>query len=678
MEKKKNQWLQSLMIWAITFILTMGATICGILCHTHIQLSKLYFFISFCVLNVLYWGSILANICFKKWMDAKNAQQISDYLESRMKHTRLNVNIAKRNLNFTYIGILFYLIFFVLSILAVCFFSCVFEMHIQISIVVAISFVLFGYISRFFRKKEMPDITYALPEKDYDLLYHVIRDEAGLSVNSPLYIFLGSPDAEHECNASIIESNNTVYLLLGPMLLCIANENELRQVIRHEFAHIHLNHTKEMLKYSRMISYLTNEDSSDRIFDIFATFALAFPDSYLSIHAEMYTAFLSSSREVDADSYASDDNSNVYQASILAMLAAHSLFVYEQDSQINRDFYSGETIPEHLVSNRIHLFRNALIERQQDWRQIIENQIPSKVSSHPTFRQRWDALGNCEYSLDPASLNGKFAEQCWEAASEADRRVTELEAETYKELRKYHYWEHLERVNEFEKHNTIGTPEEMRPVVIGYYRIGMPEKAEALCDRLIAANDSIYATAFARFWKGVLLLRRYDKSGLDYIYQAMNTNRNYIDDGLSEIGSFCTMMGLEEELEHYRSISTSYVQQEMDHCAKGITPKAKLTSEKLPEGWQEESVSYILKHAEGKVSHIYLVREIVNDNYAPSSFVLRYKPDVSADDREKIYDLVFRLLDDWPIDWDFYLSDYQSTMEKTLKKISGSCIYIQE
>lgn len=677
MEKQKNHWIQELIIWAIILVLTIGAVTLGNIFRTQIHAQMLYFFISLSALSILYWGSIIANIFFKKWMKDKNAQEISDYLESRMKHMQLNAYRAKQHLKWTYIGIMIYLILSILSILAICFFSFAFEIHIQISVVVAISFLLYGYISRFFSKNEKPDITYALSEKDYDILYHIVREEANLSNDAPLYIFLGSPDTEQECNASVMESGNTVYLLLGPMLLCVADENELRQVIRHEFAHIHLNHTKETLKYGRILSYLTNADISNRIFDVLASFSFAFPASYLSFQVDLYVTFLSSKKEVDADSYASDERTNVYLASVLAKLAAHKLFVYEQDPYMNRDFYRDETIPEHLVTNRIHMFREALTTRQQEWRTMIENQIPSKVASHPTFRQRWDALGNCEYSLEPAPQKGEFAQQCWAVAAEADRRATKIEPETYKELRKYHYLDHLESVTEFEKHNLLGTPEEMRPVITGYYRIGMPEKAEALCDRLIAENDSVFATAFVRFWKGILLLHRYDQTGLDYIYQAMNTNRNYIDEGLSEIGSFCTMMGLEEELEHYRSISASYVQQEMDHCAKGITQKAKLTSDQLPNGWQEEIISYILKHGEEKISHIYLVREIVNDDYAPSSFVLRYKPDTSEDDKERIYDLVFRLLDDWPIDWEFCLYDYENSMDKVLQKIPGACIYGQ-
>lgn len=676
MEKKNHKWFRSLMILSITCTLLIGTELLGIFFRSHIAVPLLGFGISIFTFFVLFGGSFLANLIFIKWLKSKNANEIFDYVEFRIEHMKSNIRKEKLRLDLTYIGTVLYLVLFGCSILAICFFSGAADLGITTTPVI-LMFVLYGLIFRFFSREEKPDISYALKESDFDILYHIVREEADLSDRSPLYIFLGSPDTEQECNACVTENGNTVYLLLGPMLLCVAEENEFRQVVRHEFAHIQLKHTKETLKFSRLISYLTNK-ASDSIFDIWTSFAMAFPAAYLNFRIEQYFTFSSSRKESDADSYASNIDRDVHQASILAKLAAHTLFVYEEDPYLNQGFYGSETIPDHLVTDRIHLFREALVKRQQDWRSIIENQLPSKVASHPTFRQRWDALGNCAYSLEPASQTGKFAEQCWAAAAEADRRASQIDPERYEELRKCNYLDHLNIITEFEKNRILGTPEEMRPVIIGYYRIGMPEKAEALCDRLIAENDSVFATAFVRFWKGILLLHQYDKSGLDYIYQAMNTNRNYIEEGLSEIGNFCTMMGLEQELEHYRSISASYVQQEMDHCTNGIHSKAILSPEELPEGWQERIVSYILKHAGKKISQIYLVRETVNDGYAPSSFVLRYQTDTSDYDKERIYDIVFRLLDDWPIDWEFCLYDYEDSMEKILQRVPGSCIYSQQ
>ena len=158
-----------------------------------------------------------------------------------------------------------------------------------------------------------------------------------------------------------------------------------------------------------------------------------------------------------------------------------------------------------------------------------------------------------------------------------------------------------------------------------YFTVGQPEKMEALCDEIIATNDSPTATAFSRFWKGFLLLHRYDAAGIDLIYQAIETNRNYTQAGMDEIGKFCTLMGLQEELEEYRRRAVEYfqTQKDWDH-SEGITARADLSAETLPEGWLEQITRHILASAGDAMTEIYLVHEVNKSGCAMSSFILRF------------------------------------------------------
>ena len=136
-------------------------------------------------------------------------------------------------------------------------------------------------------------------------------------------------------------------------------------------------------------------------------------------------------------------------------------------------------------------------------------------------------------------------------------------------------------------------------------------------------------------------------------------------------------MGMERELEEYRSRIPELMQEKMDWTSNGITAKADLSPETLPEGWLEKIVAYILSGNGEKVNKIYLVHETVK-NGAYSAFVLQYADTATEEERSDIYDKTFRLLDGWPEEWEFYLYDYEFSMEKVLLKVPGSCVFDRE
>lgn len=668
---KKRNWLKEIVIWLISAICMIGATCLGVVLRSCISFAIGGLIATSCLLVLLVAGSLLALGILNRKLKAANLRSFNEYLDLRRARIQKDEIRDKRGLNRACVLTVLYILLLVLSVLGICFFSGAADVGITTIPVVGM-FLLYGLIARLFRKKEKPDYSKALREDEYPELYGLARESAGIGPDVPLYIFPGVPAPAEECNAGVAQEGNAIHLLLGPMLLCVLTKEELRQIIRHEVAHVDLEHTREHTRFARMMDYLVGENAGG-IFDIWTSFVLRFPANYLLLKGQFYFMLSSSAKESRADSQAADAGDIYAQACALAKTNAHTLFLYEQEPYTN--LYRSETIPEDFSTARIRQFRDQLIRRGDFWREILEKELPSRVASHPTFRQRWEALGNCPYDLEPAPDTGEFARECWAVAAESDRRMMEIGNETYTQLRQEHYLDPLQTVQNYEKDGVLLSPEEMRPVILAYYSLGMPEQAEALCDRLMEENESVFATAFARYWKGVLMLYRYDKAGLELVYQAMETNRNYIEEGLDMIGKFCTMTGLEAELNDYRSRAVDYMQTSRDYSSGGIHRKANLSPEKLPEDWRERILAYILKVANGNIHQVYLVHEVANKDYEPSSFVLRYREGTAEEECGRIYDCIFRLLDDWPTDWEFCLYDYEPSMEKPLAAVAGACIY---
>lgn len=666
----KKAWPRRLLAWVSTMVLILCASCCGIFCRDLIARPTIGVGIFLALVLILFFGSLIGGAVMKRRIEARNIQESLDYTESRRDQIQTDLATQTRRFHRICRLSIAYPIALAVSILGLCFFCAAADIG-STALPVVFLFLLYGMVSRLFPERNQCDFSHALPEKDFPLLYRLAREAAGVGSNVTFPIFLGAPTPDQECNASVAQIEGKTCLLLGPMLLSVLTEDELRQVLRHEMAHVAQEDTAESQAFHRLVRYLGGEDHNSLA--ILADLALRAPLAWLLFEGQYYFHFSSTQKETHADASAADSGALSQQASALAKIAAHDYFAYEQEPLTNH--YRSEEPNTRLVSERIALFREQLAVRQDHWRQLLEQELPSKSATHPTFRQRWDNLGNVPYSLDTAPENTPLAAEARAAVAESERRLGELEPERYRALRKENYLDHLEAIREFEKGGVLLSPEQMRPVIYGYYALGMPKEAENLCDRVMESNDSIFATAFARYWKGTLMLYRYDKGGLTYLYQAMEANRNYIESGLNLIGKFCTMTGQAEELEEYRERFADFLQEKQDFSSGGITLKADLSGETLPEDWQERILTYILEHAKGKLSQIYLVHEKASDSYAPSSFILRFTDDATDEEQEDIYDSVFRLLDDWPVDWEFCLYVYEASMQKPLARIPGACIY---
>ena len=533
-------------------------------------------------------------------------------------------------------------------------------------------FFLTGLVGKLISFKEPKNEEETLPEKDFPRLYALAQKAAGDKLKGKklrISVLYGIPD--HECNASVVLQDKQVTIWLGAVLLCVLDEAELYQVLLHEFAHMDEADVAERRVYNRIMDYLTRDGSS--IFAGVVELALSYCASVLYKEGNYYFLLSSRLKEGKADHAAAVLGDPVKQCSALAKIAAHNLHVFEREPYDN--LYTAEEIPQHLMTDRANRFREALLSRGDAWRAILEHEIPSRVATHPTFRQRWEALGCCEYTLNPAETDSEFAKECRRAAETADAKCASIVKEEYDRDRKVYYLEPCAIVEEFEAKEWALNPEELREPILAYYKLGKLDKMEAICDRVLSELDNPFATAFCVYWKGILLLRRYDKSGIDYLYRAAETNSNYIESGCNEIGRFCTMMGLQEELEEFRSRAPGFMQLKVDRSSSGIHSKANLTQAQLPESWLERIVDFAVASGGADLEAVYLVKEIVNEDYTPSSFILRFREGAEEDIIDEVYNKVFRLLDDWPEDYEFCLYVYEDAMEKPLTAINGSCVY---
>ena len=668
-----KKWLRPVLIWVVTMAVIIGTSVLGILFGRDIPNAALWHWIAFAVLLAAIIASpLLSAVWTKKLKDSRVTDMVA-LRDRRLDRMAADARKELRRLKLATAVTVAYLVFITIIALAVCFFSGASGVDVG-STTTVVLFYLYGIFARFLHKRsEKPDFSLALSRSDFPMLYRMAEEAAGsLSKNNRIHLFVSDNLPDEEGNVGIAHVGKDIWLIIGTMVLGTLEAEELKQVLEHEFAHLEHDDNGHLVRFNRLMRFMDGGDED--FLGLMSTIAFRLPYNFLAYEGSFYFLLSARQKEMAADDETYDQES---MCSALAKIAAHNLFHYEMQPY-DCIFRSGE-IPTDFATARVNSYRQKLVEREGEWRRILESGIPSKVDTHPTFRQRWESLGACAYTLTPAKLEDAYGAECWAAIATCDKERASVEKEKYDDMRRRAYLEPMERIAAYEAEGKLLPPDEMRPIMEAYFTVGQPEKLEALCDEIIRTNDSPTATAFSRYWKGFLLLRRYDAAGIDWIYQAIETNRNYIQEGMDEIGKFCTMMGLQEELEEYRRRAVEYfqTQKDWDH-SEGITTRADLSAETLPEGWLEQITGHILASAGDAVQEIYLVHEVNKSGCAMSSFILRFAEGTEDEVVDKVYDSTFRLLDDWPTDWEFCLYVFEPDMAKVLKKIPGACVYTAE
>lgn len=671
--KKPDIWLIVLR-FLVSLVLNCGASVCGILAKDLIGDVHLWRMVVSLLALFMVAGSVLVDWLIRRSIGKKNVEQGMAFVDGQRLRVDADPAAAYRRLR-------------LVSVAAVCWCVVLFLLGLALAFLegaagnagsfgqIASLYLLYGFAARVIVRREKADYSQARSEEDFPQLYALAKETANeLDVAGQIHIYTYFDMGGYGgCNASISANNGHICLYISALLLGVLNRQEMKQILLHEFGHIEGVHHNRDKGFYKLLDFLRGE--GDDSISVLTGLGLRLPVALLSLEGLFYMIYSSRYKEAEADSAASSAGDRSAQASALAKTNAYRLYYYNLEPYVNH--YRSEEVPKSYASDWLDAYRTSLLEDAARWRELLEKELPARQNSHPTFRQRWDALGNCPYSLEPSELDSPYGQECRKAVEIADRGLAEGE-EDYKKAREESHCRSMEIVGAYEQAPEGYTPETMRPVIEAYYELGMPEKSEAVCERIIGENDSPFATAFACFRKGSLMLRRFDPAGIDLIYQAVNNNNNYVDSGLEQIAQFCCMMGLEDRLAEYRERATALYQRAEDQSGGDIDSHAKLSPEKLPEGWQERIVQYALDAAKGSLSHVYLVREALSDDFARSAFILRFREGTEGKAVDETYDKVFALLDDWPEYWEFSLYVFEKSMEKPLLRVEGSCIYSEK
>lgn len=531
-------------------------------------------------------------------------------------------------------------------------------------------YLFYGFFGRLLPRLQKYDFSdYSKPE-DYPTLHALAQKAAdALGEKGEIRIFLSD-----NCNAGIAKIGKVYCLNLGVQLLATHSEEELYQVLLHEFSHL----TKESNpadKETRLVNFITERDDSPMSSYLNLLFLL--PDLVYVLEFVTYRMTSSAVIETLADRAIVKKGDPQIAANSLAKIAFYSLFERELNDFIEDHIFAPETPRRDCITVKINAYRTAIAKRETAWREILDNEIQARSASHPILRTRLENLGVSHYTITLPSDTGAYREECNKAIAYIDNLLYESFSENYEKRREDQYLRPLRIIEEWQKRETPLAAEDSRNVIDALFALGRTKELESLCDEIIQNTENKFATPHALLYKGTCLLNRYDKNGIDYIYRAMEINHNYVEGGLEQIGEFCCLMGLEKELEEYREKAIALNQEQHDSFdhSNNLTARDRLVADTMPKEMLESILSYINGIDQGDVDSVYLVRKIVNDHYFSSVFVVKFKKDTTEEALDAFMDALFNHLDTRPEDWQFSLFLYDSVTAPAVNKVKNSCVY---
>lgn len=479
------------------------------------------------------------------------------------------------------------------------------------------------------------------------------------------------------CNAGICEVRTEYSVQLGMTLLTLLSEKELYAVLLHEFAHVapgmHL--TYKVNRYSARLESTVG----DSIYLSVAKQMFLLPDSIYSFEHLLYSYASSVISESNADRAMLCCGSKERVASALLKLYYSDMDEWESDTREGNNSYEHEELPHDFLRSMIAETEKHIDERRDAWNEYARVEILANNATHPTLRMRLDALGVTDYCAGDSSKSPALDSECQKAILLLEKKIYDEISPTYAETRQRFYLDPLAKVEAWEAAGKPLIAEEYGDIVNALLALCRINDLMELCDHAIKElPDS--AALYAYFIKGSQLLHSFDPAGIELMYHAVENNKNFIDEGMEMIGTFCCITGRKEELEHYRSRVVELAQKQHDEYDRinYIGKNDRLSAEQLPDGMLDGILAHIKAADESNiVEKIRLVRKTVSDDFFSSMFIIEFIPDADEDAVGNVMHKTFMYLDTCS-DWQFSLLGYDDldiNAKKAVNAIPGTVVY---
>ena len=503
-------------------------------------------------------------------------------------------------------------------------------------------------------------------ESEFPELYSVAKEAADiLGVKGNIKIVILA-----DCTAGIRRFGSNISIQIGAVLFASMSREELKNILLHEFAHLKDDEapSSTVTEHYWWLTESGGEGSLSKATDLF----FKLPDTVYGINYALYSYASTISAEEKADSAMREYGDPKYAGSSLLKLKYYELYTWEKGSYDTSASCVSEELEANIAKEEFDGFREQTERRRDFWNRLIDVEIISRSATHPTIKMRLEAIGHTDYTIHESPDSDSYINEQKKIIEHVDNNIYDIRKDNYENERGEVYLEPLKTVTDWEQSDKI-IEDNYRDIIFAYRQLGRVSEADALCDRIIdELPDS--ANHYAYFMKGCTLLHAFDESGIEYIYHAIESNHNYIEEGMQTIGQFCCISGRQDDLDLYRERVMTMMDEKKTKYSEleRITPKDNLSSEMLPEELRRGLLSLIGTMSD-LIDEVYVVRKTITSDFFASVVIVKTKDGIDPKADNELFNRFFLYLD--AQEWQFTLFDAKGVPMNVIKKIPLSLFY---
>lgn len=536
----------------------------------------------------------------------------------------------------------------------------------SISYLILVSGALLYFTISFLIGTDVPpyDPTYELKEEDFPELWKLIRKVAAeYNVKKKIKCYFNM-----DCNASVNETDKGCTIFLGVSLLQLLNESELESILNHEFAHIVNKDTKRTYSLYKKLSKWMEVVNSGEGGRLLLSVLFSPLSNTLSSDFELFDFVSRRTIERIADLAIKDRADSQVFINALAKLSLYGIFDSEEAYPV-LEVYEEDVVTTQYFNLVFNKFLQYYSDNKDLWNDLIVKRIPAQIESHLTFKRRMELLEVDHFEVE---FNDNIDELDLIVAR-ANELIVKFIEPTYEERRKRDYLDPLKVIKEYEENSNDCERLELFKVARAYRIFSMFDKSLMIYDKILSEhNDNPQAI----FEKGTLLLSMFDNQGIEYIYQAIKFNENYLDAGVNIIGEYCLKMGLEEELEKIRSYRREISNYFFNvHVHKNVFVKDKFVPTTLEKPVMLEVIKFI--KADHRVNRIFIADKKIDKEHRTTVIGYTINPEF-GEELQEIHSRIFDYLDnDRREQYTLISLDENPIFFKKFKAIKGSLKYFR-
>lgn len=506
-----------------------------------------------------------------------------------------------------------------------------------------------------------------LSENDYPILYDTAyRAAKAIGCNGKIKIGIS-----HDYNAGIAHMADAYSVMLGTYLLDNLSQDEIYNVLLHEFAHV----AEENKVQNDVIYYFgwINGDHSpmdDVVRLPYMYFRTLYVYEYIS-----YMYACSVLNEEIADSAMLKHGDPEIAASALLKLKFSNMYEWERGTYEEESIFAAEEMENDHAHKQLSAYKARMEERKDAWVGMIDSEILARNASHPTVKMRIEGLGIKEPKLMPKNDSSEYLSEVDRAISHIEKLIYDFNKDNYKEIRKANYLGNKKLIEDWEAKGKKCTKEEYQDIIFALFVIGKTRDFVNLCYQIIEEIPEP-ANYYAHHMLGCYMLRTYNEDGINHLYKSIELNHNMWEEAISTIGEYACIAGKQDKLDEYRSRAKEIVKQDNDVYSNYsfISPKDKLVEEKLPDGVLDDFLTFIESINEKTIERIYMVRKLIDKEHFVTCVVVECRKNADSEKYNDVMNKIFQYLDKTS-DWQYSLFDLRGVPKRQVLRVKDSCVY---